>query len=380
VSCELLAQLGPHSGFPFPPLSLVLVIAAIVCLGLAAFRRWRGVALAVGSLAAVAAVASWRASGAEVPRYEPLSPRRVSLSGVSPGVELQAVPHDAQLPGPVRFTSGGDSILLIQYGEKRLCRYGLTPDAGTICAEPLDSPWGVAVNHAGTCVAIPTRDGLQLRSLPSLEPVSAVKAEDLRFSENLEFSPDDKHVVVARRGTVETVDLETSTVTSSVKRPDFGGEQLAVSGDGRRAAIGRAEKGVGGRWQAVVGVFSVADGRELGSFARACGGWYRNISLDETGQTLAWAEPAGVQIFNLETGELWAELPAGIEGSVPLLSPDGRRVAIDGDVLGIWDARTGRQLLQFAPDAGHGPMGFSADGNRLAVVGQRSIRILEVPR
>jgi hypothetical protein len=175
------------------------------------------------------------------------------------------------------------------------------------------------------------------------------------------FSPDGKRVAAASRArSVRVWDVATRKEVVA-----FGGHTgpvhcLAVSPDGRRFASGGADTGAGDAllvWDASTG--------EKALSLRGHGGSVSAVAFSPDGSRLASGGKDGaVKVWDTASGQEVRTL-SGPGGTVTALafSPDGTCLAAAGRAVLVWDAATGKQLLEFD---GQGSVAFSADGRRLA--------------
>ncbi len=375
-ACATLGRLGtpttPRPDFLLLPAAAAALATVLVLIS----RRTRKFAPLLALVGAAVTFGLWRGQGVG-PSY-PLpapAPTRAAVDTVEAGVEVELARGEKPWSTVVFGATGKEVYGAKQYGEE-LCAYGL--DAGRGCVDGGPQLAGAfAVSADGARLAVSYIRGVQLRTLPTLALIETIPRASRDGVEALAFTADGGALAAVGWSTAFVVDLADGGVVRTVEPLGQPGRGLALSGDGRRAALAWSELGADDRRRPIVGVFSLDDGQLIAKLTRTCGGGFRNVSLDHRGQTLAWAEPDGVQVFDVDHQRLLNTLPVGHAGAAPTLSPDGRQVALVFAGVELWDVGSARPQLRFRDDAGIGPMSFSPDGRRLAVLGERTIRILE---
>jgi WD40 repeat protein len=200
-----------------------------------------------------------------------------------------------------------------------------------------------------------------------------------RFEGDLEvaFSPDD--LLLAAPGEDGTVKLwDSGTFRARVTLEGSAGcdSKPAFSPDGRRVVLGICGVRVGGLpWRVRGGalantlrVWDAQSGRELYRMPALPDGTLSDVAHSRDGRVFV-AGSRVVKVYAAATGE---EMPLGEVSAwrgVLALSPDGERLAtVARDVVKVWDARNGEELLTL-----RGPpiefvkgLAFSRDGSRLA--------------
>ncbi len=156
----------------------------------------------------------------------------------------------------------------------------------------------------------------------------------------------------------------------------FSGGSVALSGNGERVAEEQVERSDDGRSRAVVRVYEVRGGREVVRFVHD---WSSAVlKLDSTGSRLLVAGDDDTEVVEVDTG-LTRRLPALSAFGAAILSPDGRRVAMDDHDVQVWDALTGVELVEVpGPDV---LLAFSPDGRRLVVANvlPNELIVVQVP-
>ena len=127
-----------------------------------------------------------------------------------------------------------------------------------------------------------------------------------------------------------------------------------------------------------VKVWDAASGRELLTIKQNCG-YSSRICFSPDGLRLAMAgEDLGVIVWDATSGRQLLALKAerrgaGDAGSSSLcFSSDGKRLAFAQNIVKLWDAASGQELLTL-PESDYNPMSvcFSPDGKRLVSAGDR---------
>ncbi|MCA1634115.1 MAG: caspase family protein [Acidobacteria bacterium] len=166
------------------------------------------------------------------------------------------------------------------------------------------------------------------------------------------------------------------------------GSKMAVSPDGRLAAVGQPEK--------IVRLYDVPGGRELRelTFTAVPEAESSSLAFSPDGRLIAHAKSGGVlSVQEAATGRELYQLDASPGKSPPRVgfSRDGRLLvtatdaAADGgrDVMKLWDAAAGQFLRELGTDpearSGSRVISFSPDGRRVATVaaGSKKIRIID---
>lgn len=192
------------------------------------------------------------------------------------------------------------------------------------------------------------------------------------------FSPDGKRVATGA-GYVSEVHLR-ATDTSARVWDAATGKQLLVLGD-HKGPVRSVQFSPDGRRILTAGatLWDAASGRKLFTFSRS---GVRQAEFSSDGQTILTRESWRVTVWSAINGKEVCHMPSGdLQGSFEsaVFSPDGARVLTTdlGNVARIWDAHTGKELLQLV---GHeswmsGAL-FTPDGKRIVTGSQdRSIRI-----
>jgi WD40 repeat protein len=335
-----------------------------------------------------------------------------------PGREDEKSMHDAP---PLAF-SADDKHLVAEYGDrlvlwdlatgKTLRRYEVPgKKSGIACA---------AFAPDGRSLAAIDFDGNVLRwEVASLDPLPALRELGKGDYTGLAFANDGKSLAaVSGSGSIHVWQLDSGELLHELTCEGENLQAAAFSPDGKTLVCG-SEQGALHIWDLGKGQERVAlgprpefealaftrggsalvstNGRELRRWdvvaAKETGRWQLNkddsrvplMSLSADGQVLAVAEGKGttITLYDTLTGKLLreVEIPAGKNG-VPLVAPDGRRVALVGHddpaSLILYDVNTGKEVRRLKSD--HDVMKaavFTPDGRTLITGGDRLI-VLEL--
>ncbi len=234
--------------------------------------------------------------------------------------------------------------------------------------------WGVAVSADGRFLASASSDRtVKVWELTTGQEFRTFRGHD-GVVRHVAFSPDGQKLTSTdENGTIKiwnlSADQQARTYRWPPNREVFG---PAFNQDGRCLALVSGSK--------TVQVWDVAAERAL----LTCGpALWSNARISGDGSRLAWvAQDRTAVVCDLPSGQevrRLAGLPAA--GLPPLLSPDGRCLALEGmdRVMRIWDVRTGQELLA-QPHAGLAlATAFGPGGRRCALwLSGKGIRILDL--
>jgi WD40 repeat protein len=186
--------------------------------------------------------------------------------------------------------------------------------------------------------------------------------------DRLTFSQDGMRLLTSSGGNLTVWDMQTGQALFT--RPD-GPSHMAVSADGKRLATAFGGSGFlkkHGR-DGEVAVWDVETGQKLGSAdGDGANSLRATVAFNEDGTRLARGTSQALTVFDTETLKVLLTIPIGVYG--PTFSPDGKRLAgldlLDKEMVNVWDAQTGKQLLALKVRRGLLPrLAFSPDGKRL---------------
>lgn len=200
---------------------------------------------------------------------------------------------------------------------------------------------------------------LEMREADSLNVIDSVAMSD-SFEPEIAVSGDESIVYKDGRQLFEWTPHSPPRLLLNL----LGSHPLALSGDGKRVAVLRTERGSHGRWVGLVTVMEVKTGQEI---ARFVDDWptYRGVTLDQTGDRLMIRSEDGVRVFDTESKQLLIAAPS--EVSLAQLSPGGRW-ATSGvrDQFLIWDLNAKAPFRSLAVT--RRPVAFSPNGQFLALM------------
>jgi WD40 repeat protein/serine/threonine protein kinase len=170
-----------------------------------------------------------------------------------------------------------------------------------------------------------------------------------------DFGPDSMTLAVAGRGGVWILEMHGG---DAAKGPLVSRQCLEVqySPDGQSLAMLDADGQLSLWW--------IADSRE-----QVLGQAKRGLTFSPDGSRIAAFGESAAQIWDVVSGREVSSIPVVVEHL--RFTPDGRTVATAGREIQLWQAQTGRELLnlgEYAP-SGVNSMAISTDGTRLAVGG-----------
>ncbi len=293
---------------------------------------------------------------------------RVGLWEVATGRPLTWMAHVPHVHA-ARFTADGKALWTArrdpwsgvtswlveswQVGEGRLIEGGRLPYREVLAASPVFSSDGskIIMRHAGT-VAVASASGSG-RAVVARWPWVQTEAAAL--------SPDARVLaVLAWGGRLGLFAAGTGKLLHDVR--DWGKEftSLTFSPDGKTlAAWGPRDNCL---WEV-----------KTGKVRHRLAGLGGPAAFRGDGKVLACAARKAIHLVDPATGKVLSIFPAHGERSVAGLafSPDGKRLALAGQTISLWDVRTGQRDR---PLPGHGAaivaLAFSADGRRLATGGR----------
>ncbi len=193
------------------------------------------------------------------------------------------------------------------------------------------------------------------------------------------FSPDGKQLATASHDeTVRTWNAETGAPLALLTGHSFHVWDVAYSPDGKRLASAGGVSNTDGEFVAgEVRVWDVADGRSLMTMSVPAMRVYC-VAFSPEGTTLAsgWEDHV-IRVWNAIVGREQYSL-RGHEGEVNVVAwrPDGRQLVSAGNdrSVRLWDATTRQEVRTFG---GYHGAAFSADGKRLAMLGQAGAVLCE---
>ncbi len=174
------------------------------------------------------------------------------------------------------------------------------------------------------------------------------------------FSPDGRFLLLARGRRLRVWDLTgPEPVVVIDEKADVGA--FDVSPDNRQLAIGRPDGSID-----LLDLLSGRQLKRLGSCPRA-----RDIEFHPGGRQLALSCATGVQIRDLATGDLVADLPQP-EGALQLAwHPDGKSLAAGGTdrIIHVWDVATRTPVTRLEGHRGDGiQFSYNRAGDQIASV------------
>jgi WD40 repeat protein len=251
---------------------------------------------------------------------------------------------------------------------------------------PIDgSAYDVAFGPDNRTLFAQTDGGLAAWDLGRLR--EAATYDTGHWTDDLEFTTDGSRLISTGEGPTKTWDAAGTDLELAEEIPDLGGNDTAVSPDGRTAATtdrgsdgadiviwdldsGKMERTLKGHSGHVTGMDFSSDGSTLVSSSSRAQRWREDPDDPD--------EMFELRVWDLETGETRTIIPVGREHA-PFaidLSPDDRSVAVldaAGD-LTEWDAETGR--LRHSLQVGENDaavVAYSPDGSRIGIGSANSL-------
>jgi WD40 repeat protein len=172
---------------------------------------------------------------------------------------------------------------------------------------------------------------------------------------SFDFGPDGVSLAVAGRGGAWLERLDGSTESGKPIVPRAC-QAVRFSPDGQHLAL------LDGDGQLSLWSFAEAQERPLG---RARHG----VTFSPDGRRIAAFGESAAQVWDVARGDMVATIP--LVAAHLLFTPDGRTIVTAGDEIHLWQADTGRELLNlgaYSP-GGVNDVAVSPDGTRLAVGG-----------
>ncbi len=299
----------------------------------------------------------------------------IGLWDAATGAPRPASPDPAGCVNNVRFTDGGNSLLI--HAQDVSVRDWRTGQTVRRYATPDTARWifGVSLSPDERLFPLGELDGsIRLLDSATGKEVRRLVGHSDYPAEPLLFAPDGRRLF--SRGYDSTVRVWDVATGKELHRFKAGarssGDRLSVSGDGRRLAALSREEGSA----VVLRVWDVDSGRELRRVERSTTG-YGNIALSPDGASVAWASTVqpNLALYDVASGRERIFADAGVKSHGVAFSPDGRTVATgtDDGTPRLWETASGKERRRVR---GHESavyhVAFSADGRYLASVSQEA--------
>ncbi len=229
----------------------------------------------------------------------------------------------------------------------------------------LPSPGRLAIAPDGRTLAAASEAAVHFYDLASDRLVRTMQLNREPAFSSIAFSPDGRTLARATARGLELIELASSQVRAMIHlKSDWLGS-VAFLPDGRTVMASEGDTATTHFWD-------VQTGKQRRELHGATGLVYR-ATLSPDGKTLAAETYHGSAVRLWDVASVAEKLP--LHGhDMPILSvafaPEGKQVVTGGDNehVHLWDAATGKHLLQFKGIDAHG-VAFSPDGSKLAAVG-----------
>ena len=305
----------------------------------------------------------------------------VTVWDVASGSELSRYGGQDGVLNTFTLSPDGEYLVVFEPEKVSSCRLQLVKaDTGKPIDDPdelrssLPVPRSLSFSPNGSELVVGLRTGpIHVYDVDQMvagkESVRTFEFGDLGFADSLLFNDDgDVLIAISRRQSklIRAWDFSTEEVLNTFR--DHGGgviHHVSISPDGERLATVDGQ-GATRLWDVVPSVGT--------DKIRSKSDHFGGMALSPDSYRVASISLGGLQVHDLRTGELLAELPTNdLRSPIALIqySPDGVHLAammFNGDVL-LWNMLTGRQVKTFESDtlAAMPLMAFNSDGSLLAV-------------